>query len=92
MAVMAAPLISSTDLTQVSPSAVAILGNEDVIRSIRTQRECKAILCSSVMTTNKEISTMCNAGDGDEPWLYNASTTQEMATTASLVGLRVVRR
>ena len=30
-AVMAAPLISSTDLTQISPSALAILGNEDVI-------------------------------------------------------------
>lgn len=93
-AVMAAPLISSTDLTQVSPSALAILGNEDVIAIDQDPAGVQGHIVQFRHDyrnngNNYDVLAKPLANGDVAVVLYNASTTQKtIATTASLVGLK----
>jgi alpha-galactosidase len=86
-AVMAAPLISSTDLTKASPAALAILGNTDVI----AVDQDKAGVQGHIVQFDEASDVLAKPlSNGDVAVvLYNkGEATKKIKTTAYLVGLR----
>jgi alpha-galactosidase len=86
-AVMAAPLISSTDLTKISPSALAVLGNADVVA---VDQDSAGVQGHIVQFGDAYDVLARPLANGDVAVvLYNKSEVEKkIATTASLVGFK----
>ena len=86
-AVMAAPLISSTDLTKISPSALAILGNTDVIAVDQDPAGVQGHIVQ--FDTNYDILAKPLANGDVAVILYNKGASPEkISTTAEIIGLK----
>jgi hypothetical protein len=86
-AVMAAPLISSTDLTKISPSALAVLGNNDVIAIDQDP----AGVQGHIVQFDDDYDVLAKPlANGDVAVvLYNkGDAPKKLATTAALVGFK----
>jgi Alpha-galactosidase len=88
-AIMAAPLISSTDLTKISPAALAILSNADVIAVDQDHAGVQGHIVQFGETYDVLAKPLSN---GDVAVvLYNKGTApKKISTTATLVGLKNV--
>lgn len=86
-AIMAAPLISSTDLTKISPAALAILSNVDVIAVDQDPAGVQGHIVQFGETYDVLARPLSN---GDVAVvLYNKGTApKKISTTAALVGLK----
>ncbi|MGW0766060.1 NEW3 domain-containing protein [Streptomyces sp. NPDC002676] len=84
--VMAAPLISSTDLTKISPEALAALGNEDVIA---VDQDAKGLQGRIVQQGDGYDVLAKSLANGDRAVaLFNSSDrAQTITTTAAEAGL-----
>ena len=86
-AVMAAPLISSTDLTKITPSALAILGNADVIAVDQDRLGIQGHIVQ--FGDDFDVLARPLAGGEVAVVLYNkGEVAKKIKTTASLIGLR----
>jgi hypothetical protein len=86
-AIMAAPLISSTDLTKISPSALAILGNTDVISVDQDPAGVQGHIVQFGETYDVLAKPLAN-GDVAVVLYNKGDTPKKIKTTASLVGLK----
>ncbi|WP_307806345.1 NEW3 domain-containing protein [Streptomyces sp. FH025] len=85
-AIMAAPLISSTDLTHLSPSALAVLGNSDVIAVDQDRLGVQGRVVQH--GTGYDVLSKPLAGGDRAVALFNSSdTAQTITTTAAQAGL-----
>jgi hypothetical protein len=85
-AVMAAPLISSTDLTKISPSTLAILGNADVIAVDQDRLGIQGHIVQ--YGDDYDILAKPLAGGDVAVVLYNkGEAAKKIKTTAALIGL-----
>ncbi|MFD9688744.1 NEW3 domain-containing protein [Kitasatospora sp. NPDC059088] len=85
-AMMAAPLISSTDLTHLSPAALAVLGNEDVIAVDQDRLGVQGKVVQH--DTGYDVLSKPLAGGDRAVALFNSSdTAQTITTTAARAGL-----
>jgi alpha-galactosidase len=85
--IMAAPLISSTDLTKISPAALAILSNADVI----AVDQDPAGIQGHIVQFDENYDVLAKPlSNGDVAVvLYNKGTAaKKISTTATLVGLK----
>ncbi|WP_329560416.1 NEW3 domain-containing protein [Kitasatospora sp. NBC_01266] len=83
---MAAPLISSTDLTQLSPTALAALGNRDVIAVDQDRLGVQGRVVQH--GTGYDVLSKPLAGGDQAVALFNSSdTAQTITTTAAQAGL-----
>jgi hypothetical protein len=86
-AIMAAPLISSTDLTKISPAALSILSNTDVIAVDQDAAGVQGHIVQFGETYDILAKPLSN---GDVAVvLYNKGTAaKKISTTATLVGFK----
>lgn len=85
-AVMAAPLISSTDLTKISPSALAVLSNADVIAVDQDPAGVQGHIVQFGETYDVIAKPLSN-GDVAVVLYNKGSASQKITTKASLLGL-----
>ncbi|MEY9874255.1 alpha-galactosidase [Streptacidiphilus sp. MAP12-33] len=86
-AMMAAPLISSTDLTHLSPAALAVLGNRDVIAVDQDRLGVQGRIVQH--GTGYDVLSKPLANGDRAVALFNSSdTAQTITTTAARAGLR----
>jgi alpha-galactosidase len=88
-AIMAAPLISSTDLTKISPSALAVLSNTDVIAVDQDPAGVQGHIVQFGETYDVLAKPLSN-GDVAVVLYNKGSAKQKIKTTASLMGLNNV--
>ena len=82
---MAAPLISSTDLTQLSPGALAALGNKDVIAVDQDRLGVQGRIVGQ--GTGYDVLSKALAGGDRAVALFNSSdSAQTITTTAAAAG------
>jgi hypothetical protein len=86
-AIMAAPLISSTDLTKISSSALAILGNADVIAIDQDKAGVQGHIVQFDRASDVLAKPLSN-GDVAVVFYNKSDATKKIETTAELVGLR----
>jgi alpha-galactosidase len=86
-AVMAAPLISSTDLTKISPSALAVLSNADVIAVDQDAAGVQGHIVQFGDTYDVLAKPLAN-GDVAVVLYNKGNVEKKIATTATLVGLK----
>lgn len=83
---MAAPLISSTDLTELSPAALAILGNRDIIAVDQDQLGVQGSIVAS--GSDYDVLAKPLAGGDVSVVLFNkADTAQTIQTTTDATGV-----
>lgn len=85
-AVMAAPLISSTDLTTLSPAALEVLGNKEMIAVDQDPLGVQGRLVHRD-ATSAVLSKPLHNGDRAVALFNSADTPQTLSTTAAAVGL-----
>lgn len=86
-AMMAAPLISSTDLTKASPEALAILGNTDVIAVDQDPAGVQGHIVQFDRTSDVLAKPLAN-GDVAVVFYNKGEAAKKISTTAALIGLR----
>ncbi|HZY61911.1 MAG TPA: glycoside hydrolase family 27 protein [Edaphobacter sp.] len=86
-AIMAAPLISSTDLTKISPEALAILGNTDVIAVDQDPAGVQGHIVQFDRTSDVLAKPLAN-GDVAVVLYNKGEAAKKISTTAALIGLR----
>lgn len=86
-AIMAAPLISSTDLTKISPSALSILSNADVIAIDQDAAGVQGHIVQFGETYDVIAKPLSN-GDTAVVLYNKGNASKKIATTAALVGFR----
>lgn len=86
-AIMAAPLISSTDLTKISPAALAILSNADVIAVDQDSAGVQGHIVQFGETYDVLAKPLSN-GDVAVVLYNKGDAPKKISTTASLVGLK----
>ena len=86
-AVMAAPLISSTDLTKISPSALAILGNTDVVAVDQDRAGVQGHIVQFDSASDVIAKPLAN-GDVAVVLYNKGDVSKKITTTAVLVGLK----
>jgi alpha-galactosidase len=85
-ATMAAPLISSTDLTKISPAALAVLGNTDVIAVDQDQLGLQGKIVQRRAGSDVLSKPLAN-GDRAVALFNSSDEARTISTTAAEVGL-----
>jgi hypothetical protein len=87
---MAAPLISSTDLTKLNPAALAILGNHDIIAVDQDKLGAQGSVVASGSNYDVLAKPLAN-GDVSVVLFNKADTAQTIQTTADSAGVPAAR-
>jgi hypothetical protein len=87
-ATMAAPLISSTDLTKIAPAALAVLGNTDVIAVDQDQLGLQGKIVQQ-RTGSDVLSKPLANGDRAVALFNSSDEARTISTTAAEAGLPV---
>ena len=83
---MAAPLISSTDLTHLSPAALAVLSNKDVIAVDQDKAGVQGSIVAQTADYDVLAKPLSN-GDVSVVLFNKSSAAQTISTTAGTAGL-----